>query len=511
MGTWSIVEGDGASITQDGKVTIPAGYNKTYKIKYQSSDGGCACFHTITQSAPGPGPEPTECTSWSSWSSWSVDDLPCRGGDSSATASRTRYCLTNPSDIDTEYKPVSFSTTSCNSGNRQLIYDSGGITVYQAGGCTCGGPGPEPDICTCYKTSTATAATADWDDTSATVTWAYTARTIHSDGTYTDSSQSTSSTTVTFSQNESQSQVTRSGSITWTGHNHCNGSNTDCDGTKSVSWKVEQNGKGGGGGCDCSLAESSASFTSAGGSKTITVNGASSCSGWQATSSKSWCTPDYRSGKLTITVGEYTDTTTDRSATVTLKAESGSKTCGTVSVTQSKKSGSCTISYTSTGKTGHASFSYGGSTKTSSSGSFTASGTGGTITASADSEYYVQPSSADVPCGGSKRFDIYKNVACTVYGGNTGSSVSVDFHPNAAPNASITFSVDYETTSGTRQTYTEQGQTISGGQNRFTVTIPSSYHPKRIINSTFSIVSKSFASSGGQSTIDSSTYTRYYF
>ena len=49
MGTWSIVEGDGASITPNGLVTIPAGSNKTYKIKYQSSDGGCACFHTITQ------------------------------------------------------------------------------------------------------------------------------------------------------------------------------------------------------------------------------------------------------------------------------------------------------------------------------------------------------------------------------------------------------------------------------------------------------------------------------
>ena len=134
---WSI--DNGASITQDGYVTIPSTSSaKSYKVTY--TNGSCTCYHTINQSAPGPGPEPTECTNWSSWSSWSVDDLSCRGGDSSATASRTRYCLTNPSDIDTEYKTVNFSTTSCNSGNRQLVYNSGGITVYQAGGCSCGSP-----------------------------------------------------------------------------------------------------------------------------------------------------------------------------------------------------------------------------------------------------------------------------------------------------------------------------------------------------------------------------------
>lgn len=52
MGTWSIVEGDGASITPDGLVTIPSlpSGSKTYKIKYESSDDGCECYHTITQS-----------------------------------------------------------------------------------------------------------------------------------------------------------------------------------------------------------------------------------------------------------------------------------------------------------------------------------------------------------------------------------------------------------------------------------------------------------------------------
>ena len=56
MGTWSIVEGDGASITPDGLVTIPSlpSGSKTYKIKYISSDDGCECYHAITQSAVPP-------------------------------------------------------------------------------------------------------------------------------------------------------------------------------------------------------------------------------------------------------------------------------------------------------------------------------------------------------------------------------------------------------------------------------------------------------------------------
>jgi len=156
MGTWSIVEGDGASITPDGLVTIPSlpSGSKTYKIKYISSDDGCECYHTITQSAP----PPVGCT-YTVYSDQNGASVSWRNG--STVVQTGTISMGSHSFNSTASGPLSVYLTKpgCTfPDNGEYCYCDDYVTIN--GNCS----GPSPEYCTYTVYSDQNGASVSWSN-----------------------------------------------------------------------------------------------------------------------------------------------------------------------------------------------------------------------------------------------------------------------------------------------------------------------------------------------------------
>ena len=128
---------------------------------------------------------------------------------------------------------------------------------------------------------------------------------------------------IHFTYKEGKATFAISSNIDWT---------ISCDGNWcSLSQQTGSNNRT----ITVSVSENPLNFKYTGGSYTFSIYSNNS---WSVSSNANWCEINVMSGSnngtIKITVPEYTNTYSDRSATITIK--SGSKTC-TVKVTQEKR------------------------------------------------------------------------------------------------------------------------------------------------------------------------------
>ena len=79
----------------------------------------------------------SKCDSWGPWGKWQTARIPCFGGDTGATLTRTRTCTTDPSIEDEQTTAVTFERTECNDGEPKEVYNNDGKIVIQEGHCDC--------------------------------------------------------------------------------------------------------------------------------------------------------------------------------------------------------------------------------------------------------------------------------------------------------------------------------------------------------------------------------------